>query len=53
MKTILGLVGATLGGYAGWWLVAGSGPITIHLVSTLASGFGFFYGRKLAVSLLA
>ena len=53
MKTLLGLVGATLGGYAGWWLVAGSGPITAHLVSTVASGFGFFYGRRLAASLLA
>ena len=53
MKTLLGLVGATLAGYAGWWIVSGSGPITAHLVSTVASGFGFFYGRKLAVSLMA
>jgi len=53
MVTLLGLVGATLGGYAGWWLAAGFGPITGHLVSTVASGFGFFYGRKLAASLLA
>jgi len=53
MKTLLGLLGAALGGYAGWWLVSGSGPITIHLVSTATSGLGFFFGRKLAVDLLA
>jgi len=53
MTTLLGLVGATLGGFAGWWLASGFGPITVHLVSTIGSGLGFFYGRKLAANLLA
>ncbi len=53
MTTLLGFVAATLAGYAGWSLAAGFGPITGHLVSSVASGFGFFYGRKLAASLLA
>jgi hypothetical protein len=53
MATFLGLVGATLGGWAGAWLASGLGPIGVHLVATVASGFGFYYGRKLAANLLA
>ena len=53
MATLLGLVGATLGGWAGAWLATGLGPLGVHLVATVAGGLGFYYGRRLAASLLA
>jgi len=40
-----------VGAAFGWWIGAGLGPITQHLLSTLAGGAGFVYGRKLAASL--
>ncbi len=52
MPTFLGLVGATLGGAVGWWLADGLGPIGANLASVIASGIGFYYGRKLAASLV-
>lgn len=52
MSTLLGFVGATLAGAIGWWIGESIGPMTAWIMSTLASGFGFYYGRKLAAGLL-
>jgi len=52
MSTLLGLVGATLAGAVGWWLGEGMGLVWAYLLSTLASGVGFYYGRRLASELL-
>ena len=43
-----GFVGATVAGYVGWYLVAGFGFMTAFIVSTIASGFGMYYGAKFA-----
>jgi hypothetical protein len=43
-----GFVGATVAGYVGWYLVAGFGFMTAFIVSTIASGFGMYYGVKFA-----
>jgi len=51
MSKLLGFVGASVGAALGWWIGAGLGPITQHLLSTVAGGAGFFYGRKLAAGL--
>ena len=42
-------LGATIGGAVGWWAGAHWGTMTAFIVSTVATGFGIFYGRRLAV----
>lgn len=51
MSKLFGLLGASLGAALVWWLGADLSPITQHLLSTVAGGAGFFYGRKLAANL--
>jgi len=51
MSKLFGLLGASLGAALVWWLGADLGPITQHVLSTVAGGAGFFYGRKLAANL--
>lgn len=51
MSKLFGFLGASVGAALVWWLGADLGPITQHLLSTLAGGAGFFYGRKLAANL--
>jgi hypothetical protein len=41
-------VGATVAGYVGWYAVARFGLMTEFIVSTIASGFGMYYGAKIA-----
>ena len=48
MGKLLSFVGATIGSYAGWALGATVGLYTAFLVSMVGSGFGLYYGRKLA-----
>lgn len=48
MKKLAGLVGATVGGYAGWWLGAHAGIMTAFVVSMIGTGAGMYYGAKLA-----
>ena len=52
MPFFLGLVGSALGGAIGWQLGDGEGLMTAYLLSTVASGVGFYYGRRLGASLL-
>lgn len=48
MVKLGGFVGATLAGYVGWYLVVRFGYMTAFIVSTIASGFGMYYGAKIA-----
>ena len=48
MTKLLGFVGATVGGYAGWALGALAGPFTAFLVSMIGTGVGMYYGRRIA-----
>lgn len=52
MGKLLGFIGATVGGAIGWW--AGEqigGMMTAFIISTIASGFGIYYGRKFAAQI--
>ncbi len=53
MERILGMIGAGLGSLAGWWLGAKIGFMTAFFLSTLGTGFGLYYGRRLARQWLA
>jgi len=47
MKAIGILVGSTVGGAAGWVVGIPFGFMTAFIVSTIASGFGWYYGVKI------
>lgn len=46
MTKLLGFVGATVGGYAGWALGAMGGTFTAFVVSMIGTGFGMYWGRR-------
>jgi uncharacterized membrane protein YeaQ/YmgE (transglycosylase-associated protein family) len=48
MNKILGFVGATVGGYAGWWLGAHVGIMTAFIVSIIGTALGVYAGRQIA-----
>ena len=50
MKKLFGFLGATLASYAGWALgeAFGGGFMTCFILSTIAGGFGLYYGVKFA-----
>ncbi len=50
MKKLGSFLGATVAGYAGWWLAESLGFdfLVAFIVSTIASGVGMYYGKKLA-----
>ncbi|MEO8451740.1 MAG: hypothetical protein ABI647_18260 [Gemmatimonadota bacterium] len=50
MSWLLSAIGATLFGAIGWWLGALAGTMTAYIVSTIASGIGLYYGRRLALT---
>jgi hypothetical protein len=43
---LIGFVGATIGGYAGWYLGAPVGIMTAFMLSMVGSGAGLWFGRK-------
>jgi hypothetical protein len=45
---VLGLVGATLGGAAGWWVGEPVGMMTAFMLSMVGTGVGLYAGRKFA-----
>ena len=51
MTKLLGFIGATIGGYAGWALGALAGPFAAFIVSMIGTGFGMYWGRRLAQNL--
>jgi len=48
VSKLLGFIGATLGGYVGWWLGAPVGTMTAFAVSIVGTGVGVYAGRRLA-----
>jgi hypothetical protein len=50
MKKLFGFLGATAASYIGWYLgeVVGGGFMTCFILSTIAGGFGLYYGAKYA-----
>ena len=48
MVKFAGFLGATVVGYVGWWAFEDYGFMTAFITSTIASGFGMYYGVKLA-----
>ena len=47
MTKLLAFVGATIGGYAGWWIGSGVGIMTAFMVSMVGTGVGIYAGRKI------
>jgi len=48
MNKLLALTGATIGGYAGWWLGANIGTMSAFLVSIVGTAAGVYAGRRIA-----
>jgi len=48
MEKVLGFLGASAVGAAGWWAGERVGFMTAFLLSTVGSGIGLYYGRWLA-----
>jgi hypothetical protein len=48
MIRLMGLVGAVVGGWAGWYVGLQLGTTAAFLVSTVASGFGMYYAARWA-----
>jgi len=48
MSKLLGFLGATVGGYLGWWAGAYVGMTTAVMISMVGTGFGLYWGRRLA-----
>jgi hypothetical protein len=46
MTRLLGLLGATVGSYAGWALGAPAGPVAAFAASMLGTGLGLYWGRR-------
>ena len=47
MKKLLGITGATLGGWIGWWIGAHVGIMTAFMVGTICSGAGLYIALRL------
>jgi hypothetical protein len=47
MTKLFGFIGATGGGYLGWYLGAPVGTMTAFMISMVGTGVGMYYGRKL------
>jgi hypothetical protein len=48
MNKLFGFLGATVGGYAGWWLGAHVGFMTAFFVSVIGTASGVYAGRRIA-----
>jgi hypothetical protein len=48
MTRLFGLVGATMGSAFGWWLGEHVGLMTAFLISTVETGAGLYFGRRVA-----
>jgi hypothetical protein len=46
MRKLGGFLGLTIGGAAGWWLGAYFGLFGAFVVSTVGSGVGLYYARR-------
>ena len=50
MTKLFGFIGGTVASYIGWYLgeLVGGGFMTQFILSTIAGGFGLYYGVKYA-----
>jgi hypothetical protein len=48
MMKLMGFLGATVGGYAGWALGARFGTMTAFVISMIGTGLGLYVGRQVA-----
>ncbi|HEV7389193.1 MAG TPA: hypothetical protein VGN73_11315 [Gemmatimonadaceae bacterium] len=48
MSKLFSFLGATIGGYAGWFLGARIGITTAFMLSMVGTGIGIYYGRLIA-----
>ena len=48
MNKLFTFLGATIGGYAGWFLGAKIGFTTAFMISMVGTGVGIYYGRRIA-----
>jgi hypothetical protein len=48
MKKMAGFIGATVGGYAGWYAGNHWGFMTAFILSMVGTGFGMYYAWKWA-----
>jgi uncharacterized membrane protein YeaQ/YmgE (transglycosylase-associated protein family) len=53
MMKLAGFVGATIGGWIGWYAGALVGTFTAFIVSIVGTGFGIYAARRLADDLLS
>jgi hypothetical protein len=49
MMRFYSFLGATIGGYAGWYLGAPVGFMTAFSLSMVGTGVGIYAGRKVAI----
>ena len=52
MNRLLGFLGATIGGYAGWALGDRFGVMTAFMLSMVGTGLGIYVGRRIARAML-
>jgi len=48
MSKMFAFIGATILGWAGWWLGAHVGIMTAFITSMVGTGAGIYYGKKVA-----
>ena len=48
MNKLLAFIGATAGGYLGWWLGAFVGTMTAFMLSMVGTGLGMWFGARVA-----
>jgi hypothetical protein len=48
MSKLFSFLGATIGGYAGWFLGSKIGFTTAFMLSMVGTGVGIYYGRLIA-----
>ena len=53
MSKLLGFVGASIVGSAGWWAGAHVGLMTAFIGSVVGTGVGLYAGRRLADELMS
>jgi hypothetical protein len=52
MTKLMGFLGATIGGYAGWAVAARFGFMAAFMVSMVGTGVGLYVGRRVANDML-
>ena len=50
MGKLFSFIGATIGGYAGWFVGARVGTATAFILSMVGTGIGIYYGRRIAAN---